>query len=217
MVNDNSSNTLDNTILVKVVLTFLIVFYHSILFLNGHYFSAVTIEKYTIPSVLAEWLNSFHIYAFVFVSGYVFYFTKNEKNSYVNYGSFIKTKVKRLLIPYLVVSLVWAMPFDYLFYKGDFSFFFHKYLLGEGPSQLWFLLMLFWIFVFFYPLSNFFKKKWSIILCIVSYSSYLIGSKYIENYFQVLNFFRFLPFFFLGYFSRHYLDKFIKLVFSGFG
>lgn len=205
-----SNKSLLNINLVRLTLAILIVLYHSILFLNGHYFSAISIEKNLVASYIADWLNSFHVYAFVFVSGYLFFYLKNEKKVYKNYGGFALQKIKRLIVPYLIVSLIWAAPIDYYFYRGDFSFFFNKYILGEGPSQLWFLLMLFLIFVLFYPLSNFFKKKLSIFIIFLSYATYIVGSRFLPNIFQIWNVFKFLPFFYFGYIARMWLDKKLK-------
>ncbi|MBQ7617169.1 acyltransferase [bacterium] len=206
-----SHKTLNNLQLIRVVLAILIVLYHSILFLNGHYFSVVHVEKQVVPSYIADWLNSFHIYSFVFVSGYLFFYLKNEKKTYNSYRRFIINKIKRLLVPYFVVSILWAAPIDFFFYRGDFSFFFTKYILGEGPSQLWFLLMLFWIFLLFYPLSNLFMKKCLFFIPLLTYVISIVGSQYLPNVFQIWNVFKFFPFFYFGYVTRMFFEKKIKL------
>lgn len=56
----------------KVCLMLLIVLYHSFLFLNGKWFATINIEYHPIPAHICEWINSFSIYAFTFLSGYIY-------------------------------------------------------------------------------------------------------------------------------------------------
>jgi fucose 4-O-acetylase-like acetyltransferase len=93
--------------------------------------------------VLSSWLNTFHIYGFTLVSGYLFYALKYEKGKYEKYLPFIANKCKRLLLPYVFVSLVWAIPFGVFFFRYGAMDILKQYALGTAPSQLWFLLMLF--------------------------------------------------------------------------
>ena len=144
-----SHKTLNNLQLIRVVLAILIVLYHSILFLNGHYFSVVHVEKQVVPSYIADWLNSFHIYSFVFVSGYLFFYLKNEKKTYNSYRRFIINKIKRLLVPYFVVSILWAAPIDFFFYRGDFLFSLQNTYLGKGHLSYGFCLCFFGFFYCF--------------------------------------------------------------------
>ena len=62
--------------------------------------------------------------------------------------SIIKKKAKRLIKPYIITCVIWAIPVAFLVRKMSVKTVFHKYILGEDPDQLWFLLMLFWVFVF---------------------------------------------------------------------
>ena len=101
---------------------------------------------------IAEWLNSFHVYAFTLISGYIFSYNKYEKMGYQKYRSFIVNKTKRLLVPYIFVAAVWVAPV-HAYYFGIEGLV-DKYLLGISPSQLWFLLMLFWVFLIFWLISD---------------------------------------------------------------
>ncbi len=71
---------LDNCYFIKTVLMIIIVFYHSILFWSESWLTEVTpVFESKSLAVISSWLNSFHVYAFTLVSGYIFYFLKNEK------------------------------------------------------------------------------------------------------------------------------------------
>ena len=206
----DKEKSLKNTNLIKMILMITIVFYHSIIFMNGTWFTAVSVKPVSWISYPTVYLNSFLVYAFTFISGYIFYYLKNEKQSYSSYKEFALKKVKRLLIPYLVFTFLWALPMDIALYGFDFSMILHNFILGESPEQLWFLLMLFLVFLLFYPLADFFKKKWTILIAVSCYLISIVGTKYIGNYFQVMSVFRYITFFYFGYAMRQYLEDKIK-------
>lgn len=98
---------LDNCRFCKAVLMMLIVLYHVILPWAGWGWSGIepAIDAPLLGHT-AIWLNSFHIYAFVLISGYIYAFLKLEKGKYKEFGEFVKTKAKRLLVPYFFVSIL---------------------------------------------------------------------------------------------------------------
>lgn len=75
---------------------------------------------------------------FTFLAGYIFMYSLVSKSSYGDFSSFFKNKLKRLVIPFLVIgTMVCATaPERYLV---DIPF-------GEG-SHLWYCMMLFWCFI----------------------------------------------------------------------
>lgn len=76
---------------------------------------------------------------FTFISGYLFvYLYLKNPNKYRVFRSFLKVKIERLLIPFLVIGTLVniTMPERYLYMILD----------GEG-SHLWFCMMLFWCFL----------------------------------------------------------------------
>jgi len=93
----------------------LIVFYHSILFWNGNWFTKNPVYSSNILVYIAEWLNSFHIYGFTIVSGYIFYYLKYEKGKYIRFITFIKGEAKQLLISYIFVTFLCYFNFQYFF------------------------------------------------------------------------------------------------------
>lgn len=186
---------------VKTVLMLIIVLYHSILFWSGNWFSAV-VPSVVIHSaiVFSGWLSTFHVYCFVLVSGYLYSYLRFEKDKYKRFGIFLKGKVLRLLIPYIFVSVFWVIPIGQVFYHLSIKEILNKYLLGEAPSQLWFLLMLFLVFMFVWPISHKIHNSimFSIIISGITYASGLVGARFINNYFQIWTAFQFVLFFVLG-------------------
>ena len=127
----------------------LVVFYHSILFWGGDWFTKDPVVTSNLLTVVAKWLNSFHIYAFTLVSGYIFCYIKYEKGQYQEFSAFAKNKAMRLLIPYVFIAIVWVIPIQCIFFRYDIVTVLNKYVLATSPSQLWFLVMLYDVFIIF--------------------------------------------------------------------
>ena len=131
---------------IKTVMMLLVVLYHSCALWMGGWFGEPATPSEVI-GVFARWLNTFHVPTFVFLSGCLYAFLKTETDKYGKASAVIKKKVKRLLVPYIFVCAVWAIPF-WVFYFGPDKVV-SKYMLAGGPSQLWFLVMLFVLFILF--------------------------------------------------------------------
>lgn len=202
----NRQTELSNCTFVKTVLMLLVVAYHSIVFWSGTWFIDDPVLESSILSSLSRWMNSFHIYGFALVSGYLFYFLKCEKRKYLRFIPFVENKAKRLLVPYIFVSLTWVIPFAVYYFKYDAVEVFIRYILGTSPNQLWFLLMLFFVFMLFYPLTSFFEKfnVGGAIIVIGIYGIGLVGSMGFPNIFQILRACMYLSMFWLGFKIRQY-------------
>ena len=190
---------------IKTILMILIVLYHSISFWNS-WFTKDPVYSSEILNQMAQWLNSFHIYAFALVSGYLFYYLKIEKEKYDKFIPFATNKFKRLVIPYIFVAVVWVIPIQSIFFDTTVSSVIEKYVLGIAPSQLWFLLMLFSLFMLFYPLSKFFAKHTAIgaVIVLGIYGLSLVGGKLVPNVFQLWSACAYLPLFWIGFKLRQY-------------
>lgn len=191
---------LDNCYFVKTVLMLLVVFYHSILFWGGTWLdNQPVIFKSKVLSILAVWFNTFHIYGFTLVSGYIFQYLKYEKDKYQKFLLFIVNKAKRLLVPYAFVAIIWVIPISYALFSYTSKDIIFKYLLCTGPSQLWFLWMLFDIFCFVWIISNWLKNDFIAIFisCIAWLIGYVCGTRF-PNIFCIWTAFNYLPFFILG-------------------
>ena len=97
---------------------------------------------------LVRWLDTFHTYAFVFISGFIFYYMKYIYKKYQNGMSIIKKKAKRLIKPYIITCIIWAIPVAFLVRKMSVKTVFHKYIWGEDPDSYGFYLCYFG-FLFF--------------------------------------------------------------------
>lgn len=67
-----NNQVLKNCNFSKTVLMILVVFYHSIVFWTGTWFSSDPVFESNFLGLLAEYIGSFHIYAFALVLGYIF-------------------------------------------------------------------------------------------------------------------------------------------------
>ena len=199
---------------VKTILMILVVFYHSIIYFGGSWFDKSPIYQSQALAILAEWFHSFLMYAFVLVSGYLFYYLKQEKGKYDRFVPFLLNKAKRLLIPYAFICCVWVIPMQWAFLRYDFEVIAQKYIFGISPSQLWFLLMLFFVFLIFYPFSNFFEQHNVLGIVIVGlfYALGLIANRYLPNIYQIATAFMYIPFFWLGFKIRQYGSLWIRKI-----
>jgi hypothetical protein len=207
----NKSKELENCNFVKLLLTLSVVLYHSVAYWKGGWFYKEPSEPSEILRYIAIWLNTFHIYGFVIVSGYIFQAMKNERNQYQNYIAFLINKARRLIVPLCFTSLVWAAPFYKIFFKPTVQVLVKKFVLMESPSQLWFLGMLFVVFTLYWPISSFVNRNWVAggVLALFAYCAGLAGSKFFPNVFQVWTGMKYLIFFYTGCYLRKSENKFL--------
>lgn len=59
---------------------------------------------------LQRWIYSFHMPLFMFISGYLLNYTNQGKIEDINLKEFLKKKIKRLLIPYFIISSLAYVP-----------------------------------------------------------------------------------------------------------
>lgn len=204
---------LDNCTFAKTMLMIFVIIGHSISFWNGEWFTALTPEKTSVLyKYLSIFIGGFHIYGFALISGYIFYYLKIERNKYQNYLKFIQLKIKRLIIPFLFVMFCWVLPINQIFFKYNISDIVFKFLLGTNPSQLWFLLMLFWVFVIFWPMTNFINQYYfgGIIIVCFLYLLGTVGSNICPNYYMIWTSCRYILFFCCGFFIRKFKMEFLS-------
>ena len=184
----------------------LVVFYHSILFWSGSWFTGDPVFSAPLLGQLSGWLNTVHIQGFALVSGYLFSYLKYENGKYGKFLHFVGNKAKRLLIPYAFAAAVWVIPTSLPFYQYDGLTILRNFVLAQSPSQLWFLVMLFGVFVIFWPLSDFFHKKdlLGAIVVLGMYGCSLVGDRIVPNVFQIWTAFGYLPLFWLGFKLRQH-------------
>lgn len=100
---------------------------------------------------MREWIYSFHMPLFVFISGYVYMLTYRKES----YKDFLLRKSKRLLIPYFIVSVI-IISIKILSQKAmgmdiknpvDATSFIRMFAYPEAAIHLWFIFAIWWIFV----------------------------------------------------------------------
>lgn len=115
-----------------------------------------------------KFIYTFHMPLFMFASGFVFIATKKDTEEY---GDFIKKKIKRLMIPYLVVSaLVIGIKLlteshAYVENPKTLMSFIRMFYYPEAGFFLWFIWAIWWMFT----IVPFFKSRLQrLVLCAVS-------------------------------------------------
>lgn len=171
---------------------------------------------------LSKWIYSFHMPLFIFISGYLLDYTSKNGIDKIDIIKFINKKVKRLLIPYFIISSLAYIP-KYLLGKFalrplelTFSSYVHGFLYPwDNPIIFfWFLPTLFFIMIITIYFIKIFKNNIKTILFMAFVIS-IISNKFIDitflNIKGILNYFFF---FILGITYKRYenkIDKILKL------
>lgn len=163
------TDELRNCTPIKTILMLLIVLYHGMrIFADGGWGPYEAVFTSPAIGIVSDWLNTFHIYAFTLISGYIFYYIKYEKGGYQSYFPFLGNKALRLLVPYVFISAVWVAPLNEWFFPEESIA--KNFVLGYAPRQLWFLLMLFWVFAVFWLISDLVNRNalcGALIVCVL--------------------------------------------------
>lgn len=191
---------------IKVTMMVAVILFHSMaLWQRGGWFN----QSPDCPSKILEYLSGFlsnvHTYCFTFVSGYLFYYLRFETNRYSDTIHAIGRRIKRLLVPYVFASVVWAIPFDIFYLNVSIDVIVKKYIFAVSPSQLWFLVMIFNCFLIFLLFSKVIIKIPSvagIILGVILYFAAGLLEGKIPNIFQSLSVCRYFIFYYMGILLR---------------
>ncbi|WP_282133257.1 acyltransferase family protein [Cellulophaga baltica] len=167
--------------------------------------------------IFGKYVSSFSMPLFVFISGFIFSYLRINLNKYKTTKIFIQKKIKRLIVPFVILAPIYILVFYKVESISDFLFY-----LQYSPGHFWFLIMLFIIFIIFYQFEDFFKNKIKLGI-IVTLSLFILYP--IFAYFKVMpiaNTFKYLPFFYMGYLfyyhdiiiEKHILNKKKILLFA---
>lgn len=130
-----------------------------------HYPNSVQVPIY---HVMAKVLCDIELPIFVFVSGFLYHY-QLERKGYSNNLNFIKGKIKRLLIPFLI----WAAVIVTFISNQTYIEF-----IVYGASHLWFLGMLLILFLIFHSTrkiwTSFTAQKDSIAFAVMLFSALMI-------------------------------------------
>lgn len=149
-----------------------------------------------------SWIYTFHMPLFFALSGAVYAISNNQNKSL---DETVVKKIKRLIIPYYLVGLLYMLPIKLLtgfYHRGTFVSAVSVFLSAKGAmAHLWFLPAVFWCFIVMWGIEKLFAKKNIFATLLLAAAIQLIASRYLG----ALNFFCFqvgLTYFFffaLGY------------------
>lgn len=166
---------------------------------------------------LKEYINTFQMPLFFFISGYIYFYNRVELGKYDDSSGFIVNKFKRLIIPYLTVATFYMVPIrkfiNYQGYEGDnlIQIFFKSVLLTRDIGHLWYVIALFWIFFLFKLLEESLNKKSILFNFSMIFIVSVIG-RMLPNLLNLSNAIYFSIFFYLGYIIRGGEFKKIKVM-----
>jgi fucose 4-O-acetylase-like acetyltransferase len=164
-----------------------------------------------IADFLGAWIYSFHMPAFMALSGIVAYLTC-EKHFDTFEGMFFN-KFKRLMIPYFLCGLLWMIPLRIIalvYTRENLTDAIVNFLSLTGEDwHLWFLASLFFCFLMFYPLYKFIfvKTKSSMCVLVIAYLFYIAVTHVPFDFMQAKRAVRYLPYFILGFSFGQYRMK----------
>lgn len=220
MVVKMKQTKLINISVIKTVMLLLVVFYHCCCFYGGNWISFIKPIK-CIKNIgyLTEFLNIFMVQTFTMASGFLYFYKKNA-NITMKTKDGIKRRFNRLIIPYIIVSILWVIPFDIIFNNSTIMQIFKNYFLGFSPSQLWFILMIFNEYLIFEIIHKKlkFNLKEFIIIYILALFVGSIFSLLNFNYFQLSTSIKYIIYFYFGGFlykhEKLQKNKNLFLIFS---
>lgn len=130
---------------------------------------------------------------FTFLSGYLFCYLHEYCGKYRDFKGFLQNKVRRLLIPYLVLGFIINMTQIGRMHPID--------LFWGTPNHLWYCLMLFYCFIVCWIVENKIGRWLNYILAIASFGFVLYhGGQYLgKSPFGIFIPAYYYSFFFLGY------------------
>ena len=209
---DNTISTIDrswqleNCSFIKAMLMLFVILDHSNAVFTGQWFTNLVNES-VILGYVSKYLGHFHVYAFTLVSGYIFCYLRFENKHYNDKKAFIVNKIKRLIVPYVIVAAFWVVPWYIYYYEVSALEIIKKFVLASSPSQLWFLWMLFWVFIIAIILPDMVYDNDYHILGI-SLILFAFGSLgIIPSFFQISRAFQFFIYFSIGIILRKHLGK----------
>lgn len=133
---------LDEVTLMRTILALLIVFMHAFTCYQGAWPQPESYVDIPLYKWIAQTSFAFTLEAFVFISGYLFSFTRNYLNRKESFVTLARNKLKRLILPSIIFGTFYFLFFFQ--YNGVQD---AIYSIIGGCGHMWFLPMLFWCFL----------------------------------------------------------------------
>lgn len=203
---------LSNIVLIRVFASLMVVLGHSMVF----YYQNWGIFEPPVESpffhTLRTFLSIFTMPLFLFVSGYIYNYNKIERNKHSVFFPFLKLRITRLIVPFLLVLTLYVLPIrlfvGYEPYQGEslLSILFNQVILGRDVGHLWFLQALFIIFIIFFFIEKVVRKTPFLVNFAVLFVISVFASL-VPDVFNISATFQYFIFFYLGYFMREALGN----------
>lgn len=121
---------------IRITAMMMVVFFHCVCFYTHQWsYGELFVPEWQFT---ASFLNYIDMPVFVFISGYLYAYMKIEKEKYADNRLFLKEKAKRLILPYVVWTVINICLIPSTF---DIT------RILQGYSHLWFLMMLMMVFI----------------------------------------------------------------------
>lgn len=154
---------------LRVFAILTVVLGHSIILYSSSWHIMPTDISVPLLDKLKNIINTYQMELYFFISGWCCYSSIIKAK---DFHSFVQSKIKRLIIPYLFVGLLWMLPIKLAlnipsYQNVSLVKIYLDYFLGFNNGHLWFLYALFVIFVISWFINRMFiKLKWGGYLCL---------------------------------------------------
>ena len=106
---------LDYISIIRIFSVFSIIAFHSLCFYGNNWLFLHT-ESIPIWKMLALPIVKVGLFSFFVISGFLFGFNSIENSKYENTAAFIFTKIQRIMLPYLIWSIIMVAAFSFFFF-----------------------------------------------------------------------------------------------------
>ena len=189
-----SAKTLNHMNLLRVFGISIVVLRHTFAPFTNSWKISEFYDYNIIADFIGRYISTLSMPLFVFISGYIYSYLRNSLKKYGTYKIVVYKKAKRLLVPYLFFALI----YNYFFLEFDSI---QSYLshLWFGSGHLWFLLMMFIMFLLFYPFEKYFKNNivYGLVIAVGLYL--LVLPMHYLNLNPIAHVFKYFIYFYLGY------------------
>lgn len=202
----------------KAIATFYVVVGHAAIMYTplGVY---TPLRSSALMAMLCDFCYAFHMPLFFFLSGCVYGYCL-ESGKYRDIPAYIRTKAKRLLLPYFAVGACYVIPATVLLgITGDgyWAHLFPGLLTSDHSRHLWYLMALFLMYMLviplkWFPLNN--AKR----ICLALLLSYLLkrDAWRLPAIFRIESAFLYLFYFILGIAFHHYYKELARVMEKGY-
>ena len=134
---------LEDIVILRLLLIFLLIWNHAFAPYSGKWDAIPNIEVVPVYKWFVLIVYHMRIQALIFISGYLLGYTSKRKPDALLFRNCVVKKIRRLLIPGIVFSIIYYM----IFYDISRPINQIAYNIVNGSGHMWFLPMLFWCFV----------------------------------------------------------------------